>query len=34
VIAVLLAALILLFVLKRNKSSHVSSHYYADESGH
>ncbi|XP_062194120.1 protein STRUBBELIG-RECEPTOR FAMILY 5-like [Phragmites australis] len=34
VIAVLLAALILLSVLKRNHSSPVSSHYYMDESGH
>ncbi|KAF0905787.1 hypothetical protein E2562_008840 [Oryza meyeriana var. granulata] len=33
VIAVLLAALILLSVLKKNHSSPVSSHYYMDESG-
>ncbi|KAL5201378.1 hypothetical protein ABZP36_035732 [Zizania latifolia] len=33
VITVLLAALILLSVLKRNHSSPVSSHYYMDESG-
>ncbi|BAF25835.1 Os09g0559900 [Oryza sativa Japonica Group] len=33
VIAVLLAALILLSVLRRNHSSPVSSHYYTDESG-
>jgi hypothetical protein len=34
VIVVLLAALIILSVLKRDKSSQVSSHYYTDESGH
>lgn len=33
VIAVLLAALILLSVLRRNHSSPVSAHYYTDESG-
>lgn len=34
VIAVLLAALILMSVLKRNHSSASSSHYLMDESGH